>query len=116
MPNPTDERSIQGGLVMRGALGLARRLLRLEEATQHARRVRSREHSFTPAYPRDVCPQSSHLRQPAANSCPRLPGESITAPPGSCAWSGSTLERAPSIERPPLTAATADPLPPPTSK
>jgi len=46
-PNPTDERSLQGGLVMRGALGLAQRLLRLEEATQQTRAARSREHSFT---------------------------------------------------------------------
>src|SRR5207247_7736965 len=33
-PNPTDERSLQGGLVMRGALGLARRLLRLERSEE----------------------------------------------------------------------------------
>ena len=46
-PNPTDERSLQGGLVMRGALGLAQRLLRLEEPTQQTRAARSREHSFT---------------------------------------------------------------------
>src|SRR5436190_22546919 len=46
-PNPTDERSLQGGLVMRGALGLARRLLRLEEPTQQTRAARSREHLST---------------------------------------------------------------------
>src|SRR5439155_10852023 len=46
-PNPTDERSLQSRLVMRGALGLAQRLLRLEEPTQQTRAARSREHSFT---------------------------------------------------------------------
>src|SRR6266478_6670623 len=46
-PNPTDERALQGGLVMRGAPGLAQRLLRLEEPTQQTRAARSREHLFT---------------------------------------------------------------------
>src|SRR5436190_492821 len=46
-PNPTDERSLQGGLFMRGAPGLAQRLLRLEEPTQQTRAATSRAHSFT---------------------------------------------------------------------
>jgi transposase len=72
-PNRTDERSTQSSLVMRGTLGLAQRLLRLEEAAHQTRTATTGEHSSTRMYSGRVCSQSSDLRQPTIGSCLGLP-------------------------------------------
>ena len=108
-PNRTDERPIQGSLVMRGSSGLAQRLLRLERTAPLARLTPTGEHPLARAHPRGICSQSPDLRQPALGSCAGLSGTAQShCPPHA---SGADLRPAALqiSSRPPPTAATADP-------
>src|SRR5881397_3543536 len=71
-PNRTDERPIQGSLVMRGSSGLAQRLLRLERAAPPTRTAPTGKHPLARAHPRGICSQSPDLRQPTIVSCAGL--------------------------------------------
>src|SRR6266513_2119666 len=53
-PNRTDERPIQGGMVVRSSPGLAQRLLRLERAAPPTRQTATGEHPVAPAHLRGV--------------------------------------------------------------
>src|SRR5436190_13514220 len=94
---------------MRGSSGLAERLLRLERTASLAWLTPTGEHPLARAHPRGICSQSPDLRQPAPGSCAGLSGTAQPQLPALCAWSGSSLDSAPSIERPSPIAVTADP-------
>src|SRR5438094_5051680 len=93
---------------MRGSSGLAQRLLRLERAAPPTRTTPTGKHPLARAHPRGICSQSPDLRQPTIGSCAGLSGTAQPhCPP--LRLEGSSLDSAPSIERPSLIAATADP-------
>ena len=59
-------------MAVRGALGLAQRLLRLGAAPATAGAAAGREPAIAPAHPAGVCPQPRHLRESAAGAGPGL--------------------------------------------
>src|SRR5213594_4457511 len=108
-PNRTDERPIQSRLVMRGSSGLAQWVTTIGKSD-----VANPDHAN---WKTSACASASErnllavARLTAAHDWLMrwVVRDGATALPALCAWSGSSLDSAPSIERPSLIAATADP-------